>query len=258
MDFASVIGLLLGLSAVALGQLAEGGQLVWIVQPAAAILVFGGTLGATLLSAPWSDTRRALGALRRVFRPGPVALREMLSVLVDLSNTARRNGLVALESHPRTKRDPVLRRAIEHVVDGTSEQMLREILDTEIALRCERDAAAAQVFEAAGGYAPTMGILGAVLGLMQVMRHLDEPGKLGEGIAVAFVATVYGVGLANLVCLPIARKLRRLVQRDQTDQEMLIEGVLSIQAGLSSRAIEARLHPYLAHAAQTRAEPATS
>lgn len=255
MDFASVIGLLLGLSAVVLGQMAEGGQLAWIVQPAAAVLVFGGTLGATLLSVPWTDARRALRALRRVFRPGRTRLQETLSTLIDLSNTARRNGLVALESHPKAKGDPQLRRALEHVVDGTNEQILREILDTDVALRSEQDAAAAQVFEAAGGYAPTLGILGAVLGLMQVMRNLDEPGRLGEGIAIAFVATVYGVGLANLVCLPIARKLRRLVQSDRAEQEMLIEGILSIQAGLSPRALEARLHPYLSHVG---AEPAPS
>lgn len=245
MDLASVVGLLIGVAAIIVGQLLEGGELVAILQPAAAMLVFGGTLGATLLSVPLADARLALRSLGRVFRPRPARMREILHVLNQLSVTARRDGLVALESHPLISRDPLLQRAMQHVVDGTQAQTLREILDTEIALRGEREAAAAQVFEAAGGYAPTMGILGAVLGLMHVMRNLSDPSQLGEGIAVAFVATVYGVALANVVCLPIARKLRRLIQNDQTVQEMVIEGALAIQAGSNPRALEARLHPYL-------------
>lgn len=245
MDLASVVGLLIGVTAIVLGQLLEGGELVGILQPAAALLVFGGTLGATLLSVPLSDARLAVRSLGRVFRPRPARLREIMHILSQLAVAARRDGLVALESHPMTARDPLLQRAVQHVVDGTHAQTLREILDTEIALRAEREGAAAQVFEAAGGYSPTMGILGAVLGLMHVMRNLSDPSQLGEGIAVAFVATVYGVALANVICLPIARKLRRLIQNDQAAREMVIEGALAIQAGLNPRALEARLHPYL-------------
>lgn len=248
LDLASLLGLLLGLGAVVLGQWAEGGELVWIVQPAAAILVFGGTAGATLLSVPWSDVQLAWRSLPRIFRGSDTRIREIAAVLLDLSDTARRNGLVALEKHPRVQENTFLRHAVEHIVDGAPDQTLRDLLGTRIALRSDRELAAARVFEAAGGYAPTMGILGAVLGLMHVMRNLEDPSRLGEGIAVAFVATVYGVALANLFCLPIARKLRRLIEDDSSVHDMVIEAALGIQAGLSPRVLESRLEPYLSAA----------
>jgi chemotaxis protein MotA len=245
-DLASIIGVVMGIGAILLGQHLEGGHIGSITQPTAALIVVGGTLGATLLATPIPDALRAMKLLKSAFLPGPSRAPDTVKRLVEMASVARKEGIIALESLYKDHPDPFFRLAIQHVVDGTNAQLLREILDTDLHVRVEERNAAAKLFETAGGFAPTVGILGAVLGLIHVMENLDDPSKLGSGIAVAFVATIYGVGLANLLFIPIGNKLKRLTAMDRTLQEMVIEGALAIQAGQSPRAVEDRLHAFLA------------
>jgi chemotaxis protein MotA len=244
-DLASLLGLALGLSVLLLGRLFEGGGIDALLQPTAALIVFGGTFGATLLSTPPADIARGLRMLRQVFLPAPSQAWAVQQSWVQMALIARKEGIIALEGRTRREAYPFSRFALQHVVDGTNAQLLREILETDLAVRVERDLAAARVFETAGGFAPTVGILGAVLGLIQTMENLADPAALGAGIAVAFVATVYGVGCANLVFIPIANKLRTLVERERNLHEMIIEAALAVHSGQSPSAVDDRLRAFL-------------
>lgn len=245
MDKATVLGLLLGLAAVLGGHLLEGGSLSLIFQSTAAVVVLGGTAAAVSLSFPPGALLAALRALPRVFRQPRDDSQGQLLRLVEMAYRARRDGLLALEKTLGREPDPFLRRGVELLVGGFSAAEVREILQAELAQAYEAALTPARVYEAAGGYAPTLGILGAVLGLIQVMQHLTEPTKLGTGVAVAFVATIYGVAGANLVFLPLAHKLRLQEARERQRREMLLEGLVALGQGEHPRLMAERLQSFL-------------
>lgn len=244
MDKASVVGLLLGVFAVVGGLLLEGGHPSSLLQPTAFVIVVGGTVGAVLLQNSPAHFAEAMRLARWVFAPPRHEPGELIARVTGWGQAARRGGLLALESFIEQSDDAFERKALQLLVDGAEPQVLREAMEVEIDAFEARRRAAARVWEAAGGYAPTIGILGAVMGLIHVMENLTDPARLGAGIAVAFVATVYGVGLANLVFLPVAGKIRLHVAREVVLREMLVEGVASIAAGENPRAIAIRLEGY--------------
>lgn len=256
MDWTSLLGLAIGAVALLGGQVLEGGDVSGLLQPTAALIVLGGTLGATLLSSPTAELQRAVRMLRRLVVPEAGHAREVAARLVSMAHLARKEGIIALEDVCSDDPHPFVRLAIQQVVDGANAQQLREILETDVQIRTEKALAAARVYETAGGFAPTIGILGAVLGLIHVMENLQEPDKLGAGIAVAFVATVYGVGAANLVLLPIANRLQRLVVKDQSTQEMIIDGALAIQSGVAPSTVSERMDAFFRRPLDEAAEEA--
>ncbi|MBI3329612.1 MAG: flagellar motor protein [Nitrospinae bacterium] len=246
MDPAAIAGLILGVGAIVGGQVLEGGRIQSILQPTAALIVLGGTLGATTLSFPLADLLRAIRLAMSIFFNPSVTPESLISEIVELANTMRKEGVLALEEHLSTITHPFLRAGIRYAVDGFEPAMTRELLETDLTVQDEAEEAGAKVFEAAGGYAPTVGILGAVLGLIHTMESLNDPSKLGEGIAVAFVATVYGVGSANLLFLPIANKIKRQLAQARICKEVIIQGVLAVQEGLNPRLLQEKLRMYLA------------
>lgn len=241
LDITTLVGIPLSLGLIIVGQWLEGGRLESLLQTTAAIIVFGGTFGATLVSFSLQDIGQAVRALRAVWYEEPDPSQAIIGFLVQLSAKARKQGIMSLEDDVSRIENPFLRRGLGLAVDGTSPGTLRVMLEAESYNREERDERPARVFEAAGGYAPTIGILGAVLGLIHVMENLSDPGKLGGGIAVAFVATVYGVGSANLLFLPLAAKLKNRAHERSRQRELIIEGVLAVQEGLNPRLIEQKL-----------------
>jgi chemotaxis protein MotA len=244
-DKASVSGLLLGLGGIIGGLLLEGGKVSQILQPTAAIIVFGGTAGAVLIQFPLPVVFNALRALAKIFSEPAAMLESSIDLLVAFANTARRRGIVALDAELPNVSDPFMRRVLTLAVDGTEPQELRKIAELELDNQYEREERLSQVFESAGGFSPTIGIIGAVLGLIQVMQHLDHIDEVGRGIAVAFVATVYGVGAANLLFLPAAGKLRIRLREQQSQREMVLEGVISIIGGMNPRMLRASLRSFL-------------
>jgi chemotaxis protein MotA len=255
-DTLSLIGLPLGVAMIVGGHVLEGGKLGSLLQGAAALIVFGGTLGAVLLSHPMPDVREAWRSLRYVFVDDLPSSSHLLDAIGRLAIKARKDGILSLEDELDSLADPFMRRGLRLAVDGTNPTALRNMLEAENDGREEYETAPARVYEAAGGYAPTVGILGAVLGLIHVMENLSDPGKLGAGIAVAFVATVYGVGSANLILLPIAAKLRGRALRRARRREVILEGVLAIQEGQNPRVIDQKLRGLLA--AEEAAPPASA
>lgn len=248
MDFTSVAGVPISLGLILAGQMIEGGSIRSIVQPTAALIVFGGTLGAVLLSFSLSEVRRALTALRTIFLWDGEPPAKTIETVMQYATRARTTGILSLEQELEQVPDAFLRKALRLVVDGASPQMLRDMLETENLNREEYDEIPAKVYEAAGGYAPTVGILGAVLGLIHIMQNLSDPGKLGSGIAVAFVATVYGVGSANLWLLPAATKLKMKARHEARRRELMVEAVLAIQEGLNPQIIREKLRGVAAQA----------
>jgi chemotaxis protein MotA len=245
LDLTSVLGVPIGIGFVLAGQVLEGGAVGSILQVTAAVIVFGGTFGATLVSFSFDDIRRAVYALRQVFVDDEAPHEDTIRALTRFAIKARKDGIMSLEDDVDRLDDGFLRRGLGLAVDGTSPTVLRAMLEAENESRADTEETPARVYEAAGGYAPTIGILGAVLGLIHVMENLSDPTKLGAGIAVAFVATVYGVGSANLLFLPIAAKLRARVARSQKRRDVVIEGILAIQEGQNPRLIEQKLHGLL-------------
>jgi chemotaxis protein MotA len=245
MDRASLIGIVLGISAIAGGSIAEGGKLSAILQPTAAVIVFGGTLGATLLSVSFSDIMKAISALKDVFSGKTMDAEMIISSLVKYSIVARRKGLIALEHEISEIKDDFLRDAMRLAINGMGVKMLRETLEQNNITYGEEKKRIAKVFETAGGFAPTIGIIGAVIGLIHVMENLSDPSKLGSGIAVAFVATVYGVGSANLILLPISKKLINRLSHEIARREMIIEGVVGIQSGINPYDLEEKLRVFI-------------
>lgn len=245
MDRFSLLGLALGLLTVFATQWAEGGSLSILVQTPAAVVVGLGTLGATLLSSSADEWRAAAREGLRVFRSTADRRELLVSRFRDLALIARKDGLVSLDHSQRALPTLFMQRSIRHVIDGCEASQLREVLETERQARTTAARAGAQVFEIAGGYAPTMGILGAVLGLVRAMESLADPERLGAGIAIAFVATIYGVGLANLVLLPIAAKIRTNAERQASEDAMIVEGTIALQAGLSPKSLERMLAAYV-------------
>jgi chemotaxis protein MotA len=250
-DFTSVAGVPVSLGLILFGQMLEGGSIHSLLQPTAALIVFGGTLGAVLLSFSFEDVCRAGTALRTIFLWDGEPPSHTIETVMQYVTRARTEGILSLEDHLPGVVDPFLRKALRLVVDGAHRHALHEMLAAENDGREEYDEIPAKVYEAAGGYAPTVGILGAVLGLIHIMQNLSDPSKLGAGIAVAFVATVYGVGVANLLLLPAATKLKMKARHEARRRELMVEGVVAIQEGLNPQIIREKLRGI---AAQT--EPA--
>jgi chemotaxis protein MotA len=244
-DKSSFMGVIVGLGGIMLGLLLEGGKLSQVIQPTAAIIVFGGTLGAVLLQYPMPVVASAFRRLVQVFLERKLDPQQTVQQLVIFANKARRYGMISLDADLPSLSDPFLKRALMLAVDGTEPQELRKTMQLEIDNQAEYEDNIPKVFESAGGFAPTIGIIGAVLGLIQVMQHLDNINEVGKGIAVAFVATVYGVGSANLFFLPSSGKLRLHIREEQIIREMTLEGVVSILEGMNPRMLESKLIGFL-------------
>jgi chemotaxis protein MotA len=255
-DKSSFAGLILGVGGIFLGLFLEGGKLSQVLQPTAAIIVFGGTMGAVLLQYPTPVVASAFRRLVQVFFERKLNPERMVGQLVGFANKARRNGIVSLDAELPTIHDAFLKKSLMLAVDGTDPQELRKMMQLEIDNQSEYEDNIPKVFESAGGFAPTIGIIGAVLGLIQVMQHLDNINEVGKGIAVAFVATVYGVGSANLFFLPSAGKLRLRIREEQVLREMTLEGVISILEGMNPRMLEAKLVGFLKEAPEESAPSA--
>lgn len=240
------LGIALAILAIIGGNYLEGGQLLELVNPPAAVIVFGGTLAAAVVQAPREDFSRALRLVVWAFRD-----KVQPDFVVGLDNLrnwcllARKRGLIALEAEAGRQQDPFVASGLQLLADGRTPEMIRAVLEVDLVAREQRDLQAVRVIESMGGYAPTLGIIGAVLGLIQVMAHLTEPEALGQGIATAFVATIYGIGVANLVLIPTANKIKRLVQGRAQYHEMLMDGLLYIAQGHSPEVIRQRLSGYL-------------
>ncbi len=245
MDIIALLGLLFGVGAIVAGNIAEGGTTAHLVQLAAALIVFGGTAGATMLSYPLKDLINAFASLHTVFyeekRDPLLVIEDSVNILVQ----ARRMGLIALQPQITQIENTFLRKGLNLVVDGMPPKMIRDILEQEISTYETRMRRAAKVFESAGGYAPTIGILGAVLGLIQVMSNVAEPSKIGAGISVAFVATIYGVGSANLIFLPIAKRIIRRMLDNIYLMDLIVEGVLGVESGINPFFLRAKLNAFI-------------
>jgi chemotaxis protein MotA len=244
-DLISLIGLVVSLIAIVGGQFLEGGNIGSLLQVTAFLIVVGGTAGAVMLQSSPRIFVEGIKMARWIFNPPSANAEAQIDLIVGWSATARRGGLLALEPQIQDQSDPFSRKGMQLLVDGAEPEMLRESLELELQAHTEHKRTAAKIWEGAGGYAPTIGILGAVLGLIHVMENLSDPSKLGAGIAVAFVATVYGVGSANLIFLPMAKKLLYVVQQQAVLREMLIEGLVAIANGENPRVIETKLRGFV-------------
>lgn len=245
MDIISIIGLLVSFVAIIGGQLLEGGHIGSLLQVTAFLIVLGGTSGAIMLQSSPVVFLRGMKMVRLVFQPPKLDPHGLIQDVLNWSQTARKGGLLALEPMIADQHDHFMNKGLQMLVDGAEPEVLREALELEIDAYDEHYRQGAKVWEAAGGYSPTIGILGAVMGLIHVMENLSDPSKLGSGIAVAFVATIYGVGAANLLFLPIGNKLKSIVGQEVTLKYMLIDGLVSIANGENPRVIETKLQGYL-------------
>jgi len=246
MDGLSVVGVLLAISAIIIGHQLEGGHWAALYNAPALLIVFGGSFGAVMLQARFSVFRRACVMSIWVFKPRRVNESVVIKRVVKWSQVARREGLLGLDATLAKEKERFARKGLQLLVDGREPSVIRATLEVDIDAQDQFDMSAANLFEAMGGYAPTIGILGAVMGLIHVMENLSEPSKLGEGIATAFVATIYGVGLANLYLLPVASKLKGIVAHQTKVQEILMEGIISIAEGENPKNIEVKLSGYTA------------
>jgi chemotaxis protein MotA len=242
-DVGPFIALPLALGVLVLGRVLEGGQLRTLLQPTAALVVFGGTLAALLLSYPIRTLRTAAGHVWQACVRPPLPTPALTTWFAMQAGRVRRSGIMSLESSIGTMDDPFLNQALELAVDGLSVEEVRHVLEHRSHALEDLEEGSAEVLEAAGGYAPTLGILGAVLGLIHVMENLAAPGRIGAGIAVAFVATIYGVAAANLLFLPIASRIRTLARAAAVHRALIIEGMTSLQRGFHARMIATRLSP---------------
>lgn len=252
MDKATFGGIVIALGGILAGLLLEGGNLGQVLQPTAAMIVFGGTFGAILIQFPLSVVLAALRRLGHIFAAPRVDPLATIRELVKYANQARREGIVSLDQTLQSITEPFLKKTLMLAIDGTEPQELRKMMELELDNRGEQEEKLAQVFESAGGFSPTIGIIGALLGLIQTMQHLDKIDEVGRGIAVAFVATIYGVGAANLFLLPAAGKLKIRIREEQIVHEMTLEGVVSILEGMNPRMLETKLLGFLAEARKTQ------
>ncbi|MBE0438526.1 MAG: flagellar motor protein [Gammaproteobacteria bacterium] len=245
MDILSILGLLVGFGAILGGQHLEGGHLETILNAVAFLIVLGGTLGAVMLQTPLKTFLRALKIVSWIFIPPKMSAEETLDKILGWNQVARKEGLVRLESIAQDEEDLFIQKGLQLIADGAEPEMIREIMEVDMDIQESNDLESSKVFEAMGGYSPTIGIIGAVMGLIHVMGNLADPSSLGSGIAVAFVATIYGVALANLLFLPIASKLKAIILLRSRVQMMLIEGLIGVALGDNPRNIESRLQAYL-------------
>lgn len=246
MDKSTWLGMGIAAAGILSGMMIEGGRIAQILQPTAAMIVFGGTLGAVMLQFPMPTVIAGFKHLPHAFFEPKLGPRAMVEQIVGFANKARKQGIVSLDADLGSVNDPFLKKALTLAVDGTESQELRKMMELEMENQAERDEKIPQFFEAAGGYAPTVGILGAVIGLIQVMQHLSDINEVGRVIAVAFVATIYGVASANLFFLPVAGKLKFQLHEKQVMREMVLEGVASILDGMNPRMLETKLLGFLA------------
>ncbi len=245
MDKATIIGIVLGIGAVIGGQTLEGGNIHSIMQVTAAIIVFGGTFGAVFLSFPFHNVIGGFKGIKKIIKEPPQDPYQIIAQITNYGNKARKEGILSLEKEVKNVEDPFLKKALTMAVDGVEPNMIREAMGNELEYSDEHGKVDSKIFKAAGGYAPTIGILGAVLGLIHVMENLNDPSKLGAGIATAFVATVYGVGSANLLFLPISNKLEVRHRHEMIIKEMILEGVVAVSTGENPRLIEEKLNSFL-------------
>lgn len=245
MQLTTILGLILGIGGIVFGNLLEGGTMGTLLQLTAACIVFGGTFGATILSHRIEDLRLAASYFRMVFQGSETAERSRIAgEIIQSAQLARRESILALEQNLTKFRDPFMRTVYRFVIDGVDPEVLRKIFEEEIAVGERRKLAAAKVWSDAGGFAPTIGIIGAVLGLIGVMTNISDTNELGKGIAVAFVATIYGVGSANLVFIPIANKLKNLIRFRAETEIMILEGALAVIGGLNPYLIEQKMRAF--------------
>jgi chemotaxis protein MotA len=251
MDKSSVFGLALALGGIFLGLFLEGGSILQIVQPTAAMIVFGGTLGAVMIQFPLRVVIAATLRLGQVFVDTSKDPNVVIQEIVGYAQKARKDGIVSLDHELDKVSDPFLRKSLMLAVDGTEPEEIRKMMELELDNQSEHEEHLPRVFESAGGFAPTIGIIGAVLGLIQTMQHLDNISEVGRGIAVAFVATIYGVGSANLFFLPVSGKIKIRIRQEQVLREMMLEGVISILEGMNPRMLETMLLGFFAEANKT-------
>ncbi len=244
-DVLTFLGILLGVVAVIGGNWMEGGHIGGLMNGPAGVIVIGGTLGAAMVQTPLPTFKHAFKIIIWVFKPPHQDMQENIDKVLLWSTTARKEGLLGLEAIAETEYDPFARKGLQLLVDGSEPEAIRSILEVDVQLLEDRDFQAAKVFECMGGYSPTIGIIGAVMGLIHVMGNLADPSKLGPGIATAFVATIYGVSLANMLFLPIANKLKTSIGYQNRAREMMIEGLISIADGENPRTIEMKLQGFL-------------
>src|SRR5438093_4867128 len=245
MDLGTLLGIVVALAGILVGQAIEGGSVLQILQPTAAMIVFGGTLGAVMISFPMSVMKQAAADLLNVFKEDNIQPNDVIDEVIRFTNKARREGIISLEKDAAGVKDEFFRKSIMMAVDGSEPKELRQTMEVELQYMEERGDYSPKVYEAAGGYSPTVGIIGAVLGLIQVMQHLDNIDEVGKGIAVAFVATIYGVASANIIFLPAAGKLKFKHRKRIIVKEMMLEGTLGILEGQNPRLIEGRLTSFL-------------
>ena len=245
MDRGALVGVGLAVTGIGLGLYLDGGKIGQMLQPTAALIVFGGTVGAVIVQFPFTVVKEAMLELREVFLHKGDPASELIESLSRYAMLARRNGVVSLDSELEMIADPFMKRSLMMAVDGARAADLRETMGISMDSEADREDLLPKVFEAAGGYAPTIGILGAVIGLIQVMQRLENINEVGRAIAVAFVATIYGVGAANVIFLPCAGRLKILMHRRQVLRELILEGVIAILDRTSPRVLESRLAVYL-------------
>jgi len=241
----SWIGLILGVCGILLGQVLEGGHISSLIQPTAALIVGGGTIGATMLASTMAEFSGAIRSFPKVFFGKNQDFGPLVKEIVATASTARREGILALERSIKDIKNPFFATNLRHIIDGYDPAVVQDMMETRIAKEEEEKVAIAKVWETAGGFAPTIGIIGAVLGLIHVMENLSDSSKLGAGIAVAFVATVYGVGAANLIFLPVGNKLKKIAKEEVMELELIATGLIGIQNGLNPRVVEDRLNNLL-------------
>lgn len=245
MDIMAVSGLILATFSLVLGFLSEGGHLDALVAPSAALIVFGGTIGATIISYSPKEIKTIPSLLKIVFLNKLPEPGQTIDLIVSMAEEARREGLLHLENRLGEVNDPFLRKGVQLVVDGTDPEVVKAIMEVEVYSQQERHSTGASIFETAGGYAPTMGIIGTVMGLVHVLGSIDSPEGLGPAIAMAFMATLYGVGSANVLWFPLAAKLQNLSKKELIQREIMLEGIISLQAGYNPILIRERLTAFL-------------
>jgi chemotaxis protein MotA len=245
MDILTLLGVALAFIAIVGGNALEGGHLDSLIQGTAFLIVFGGTLGAVMVQTPLSVFLHSLKIVKWIFITPKIDPAVTIEKILEWSQIARREGLLSLQDSAEAEEDPFTRKTMELLVDGGEPDTIRRIMEVEITSEENFDNQGAKVYEGLGGYSPTVGIIGAVMGLIHVMNNLADPSKLGPGIAVAFVATIYGVGLANMLFLPAASKLKSIIDDKTLHQEMLIDGIVSIAEGENPRNIEVKLRAYV-------------
>lgn len=258
MDISTLVGIIAG-AALFIWAISSGGSVLDFVHPPSIAITIGGTLAATLIHYPLSRLVSVSRVAKNAFISRAADVEETITVLTQFAEQARREGLLALEEAVEQLEDPFLRKGLQLVVDGTDPELVRSILDTDLAALEERHKAGAGIFEAMGTYAPAFGLVGTLIGLINMLKSLEDPAAVGQGMAVALLTTFYGALMANFIFLPIAGKLKTRSAEEILNREIMVEGILAIQAGDSPRIVNEKLRSYLPPAARAKkAEPAAA